>query len=40
MVATILLTIGFSAVLAFLIGIALAYFNQKFRSREIPRSKW
>jgi len=37
MVATILLTIGFSAVLAFLIGIALAYFNQKFKVERDPK---
>ncbi len=37
MAATILLTIGFSAVLAFLIGIALAFFNQKFKVERDPK---
>jgi len=37
MLSTILLTIGFSAVLAFLIGIALAFFNQKFKVERDPK---
>lgn len=37
MIATILLTIGFSAILAFLIGIALAFFNEKFKVERDPK---
>lgn len=37
MVATILLTIGFSALLAFIIGIALAFFNEKFKVERDPK---
>jgi len=37
MIETILLTIGFSAVLAFFIGIALAFFSQKFKVERDPK---
>jgi RnfABCDGE-type electron transport complex B subunit len=37
MVATIFITIGFSAALAFLLGVALAFFNKKFKIERDPK---
>ncbi|MCX7774616.1 MAG: RnfABCDGE type electron transport complex subunit B [Rectinemataceae bacterium] len=37
MVTTILVTIGFSALLAFVIGIALAFFREKFKVERDPK---